>query len=69
MKQSQTVLITGLPLDATQEEVLSFAKKCGMVLEDPQTGESMLSASVNTRIICVVSMLSFFNRRTVCLID
>jgi HIV Tat-specific factor 1 len=42
IKQMQTVYISGMPDDTTKDECLTFVRKCGMVLEDPHTGEPVV---------------------------
>ena len=38
-KQSTAVYVTGLPLDANEGEVKDVFSKCGLILEDVDTGE------------------------------
>lgn len=52
MKQQQTIHIRGLPLDASKEELVQFARKCGMILEDPHTGQKKKLILVSSSIQC-----------------
>ena len=38
LKQHQSIYLTKLPLDVREEEICDFCKKCGVILEDPNTG-------------------------------
>jgi RNA recognition motif-containing protein len=35
-----SVYVTGLPLDASLEDMAEYFKKCGILYEDPKTGKS-----------------------------
>jgi hypothetical protein len=38
LKQTQTIYVSGLPIDTTKDEFLEFVRKCGMILEDSTSG-------------------------------
>jgi hypothetical protein len=46
-KSTNSIYITGLPLDITPEELLPFFAKCGVIKKDPETAQPIFRIYVN----------------------